>query len=114
MANHTEFGRTFNEARQNQGFTSQAQLGLPDGQALGMISGYAGDATDADLLAAAKASDAAFTWLAEQMNSITDNAKHWNTAQIEAIAQDLRIGIERNQRIVRTAILKASTKGGAL
>lgn len=72
------------------------------------------DRADARLIAAspellddAKQNDNAFTWLAEQMNSITDNAKHWTTAQIEALAQDLRIGIERNQTRTRAAIAKA-------
>lgn len=60
-----------------------------------------------ELLEEARRTDAAFTWLAEQMNSITDNAKHWNVSQIEALAQDLRIGIERNQKRTRAAIAKA-------
>lgn len=60
-----------------------------------------------DLLNDARQNDAAFTWLAEQMNSLTDNAKHWNVAQIEALAQDLRIGIEHNQRRTRAVIAKA-------
>lgn len=65
-----------------------------------------------DLLAAARDSDVALTWLAEQMNSITDNAKHWTVAQLEALAQDLRLGIETNQRRVRAAVERAT--GGQL
>lgn len=61
-----------------------------------------------ELLDDATQNDNAFTWLAEQMNSITDNAKHWNVAQIEALAQDLRVGIERNQKRTRAAIAKAT------
>jgi len=60
-----------------------------------------------ELLDDAQQNDNAFTWLAEQMNSLTDNAKHWNVAQIEAVAQDLRLGIERNQKRTRAAIAKA-------
>lgn len=60
-----------------------------------------------ELLDDARQNDNAFTWLAEQMNSITDNAKHWTVAQIEAFAQDLRIGIEHNQKRTRGVIAKA-------
>jgi hypothetical protein len=60
-----------------------------------------------DLLNAAQQDDNAFTWLAEQMNSLTDNAKHWTVAAIENLAQQLRIGIEHNQKATRAAIAKA-------
>jgi hypothetical protein len=60
-----------------------------------------------ELLDDAKQNDNALTWLAEQMNSLTDNAKHWTVAQIENLAQDLRIGIEANQKRTRAAIAKA-------
>lgn len=63
-----------------------------------------------DLLHDATQTDNALTWLAEQMNSITDNAKYWNVGQIEALVQDLRIGIERNQKRVRAVIAKAEGK----
>lgn len=63
-----------------------------------------------ELLLDARQNDNAFTWLAEQMNSITDNAKHWTVAQIEALAQDLRIGIERNQKRTRATIAKTELR----
>lgn len=60
-----------------------------------------------ELLADAHQTDRSWTWLAEQMNSLTDNAKHWTVAQIENLAQQLRVGIERNQTRTRAAIAKA-------
>jgi hypothetical protein len=72
------------------------------------------DRADARLIAAAPTlltdtndAEARLTWLAEQMNSITDNAESWGLERVRLLAQDLRIYIEGIQKRTRASIAKA-------
>lgn len=64
-----------------------------------------------ELLRALEALNTELTGIAENCNSITDNAPYWSMEHIRSAGQLLRLEAERLQRIASAAIAKA--KGGA-